>query len=189
MSKLQTKTDNTYFNDKVAQRLRHLPKKKNILILDAFAGHGRIWREIKRRRPDKKIKILKIEKKAKLNGIYLKGDNVKYLENMDLSKFDVIDLDGYGVPYRQLKIVLQKMNQMNCMVFVTFIQVQLNFGSLPKKMLKELGYSDQMQKKCPTLFKINVMQKMIKFLSLYGCRKIWLKSFHKYNYFCFKIKK
>jgi len=183
MSKGQT--DNTYFYDKVAMRINHLPVKKNITVLDAYCGENKIWKTIEKQ-TNKNIKIVPIDIKNK-KGIYLKGDNIKYMMAMDLSRFDIIDLDAYGVPYHQLKLIFKTRatQKIKCTVFVTFNQTV--FGQLPKNFLKDLGYTSKMVKKCPSLFNVNGLDKMIQYLALNGIKKIYLRSKNRINYFCFKI--
>lgn len=129
-------TDNSFFIDKVNLRLRHLPGKQSIRVLDAYGGDGRIWNKIKTM-TDKKIEVLRIDHKDTSRGVYLKGDNVKYLKSLDLVKYDVIDLDAYGVPYTQLEAVFDclsgKIYNHEIICYVTFIQTML--GSLPRKLL------------------------------------------------------
>jgi hypothetical protein len=140
-----TKTDNSYLADKVGMRVKHLPRGP-ITVLDCFAGTGRIWRGVKRRLPDREIKILGMEKQN-YNTFHLPGDNVGWLADMDLSRFNVIDLDAYGVPYDQLRILFAR--KYHGTVFVTF--VQLNVHSMPKGLLLDVGFTEDMYQKSPML--------------------------------------
>lgn len=132
------KTDNSYFDLKVNLRLNSLLlfKKQNIIILDAFAGDGLLWSEIQRK-TSKNIEILRIEKKKNSLGIYLIGDNIKFIRGMDLARFDIIDLDAYGSPYRQLNEIFKQ--NYKGIIHCTFIQTIM--GVLNKKMLIEIGYN------------------------------------------------
>ena len=180
MSKVQT--DNSFLQDKIILRLKHLPKKDVINILDCFSGDSKIWDEIKKN-SDKEINVLKIEQKEK-SGIYLKGDNIKFLISIDLKKFDVIDLDAYGIPYKQLNVILKKANK-DTVVYVTFIQSL--FGVLPIKFLVSLGYSKKMIKKIPTLFFKNGFEKLKLYLANNGVKKIYSRSHANKHYLAFKI--
>jgi hypothetical protein len=125
--------------------------------------------------------------RKKLAGIYLQGDNLKFLASMDISKFNVIDLDAYGVPYLQLKIIFSRKLQKETVVFVTFIQSV--FGRLPNDMLEELGYSPTMIRKCPAIFFKNGFEKFKQFLACHGIEQIRYYSHDQKNYLCFSIKK
>lgn len=184
MSNLRTKkTDNSFLWEKIDLRLETVNQieKKTINILEAFSGDGLIWDEVKKQ-TDKKINILRIDIKNK-KGSYLKGDNVKFLPSLDLSKFDIIDLDSYGVPYPQLKILFDM--KYKGIIHVTFIQSM--FGSLPKRFLYELGFTKEMIDKIPSLFNQNGMGKMKDYLSGKGVRKIKGYFIDRKNYFYFKI--
>ena len=175
--------DNTFLDDKIALRIKHLPRKKIINVLDCFSGKGIIWNKIKKT-TKQKINILKIDNKGNLKGIYLKGDNVKYMQGLDLDKFDIIDLDSYGVPYRQLNIIFKR-HLKNCTIFITFIRSE--FGMLPIGLLNELGYTKKMIKQCRTIFGRNALDKMKNYLSLHGIRKIYLRSYKNKHYIAFKV--
>lgn len=161
-------TDNSYLAEKLFLRQSYLPKKSDIKVLDCFSGDGIIWNNMQRNNQDKDIQVTSIEKKRK-SGLYLKGDNVKFLLGMDLSKFDVIDLDAYGIPFKQMEIVLNS-NPKNQIIFFTFIQVV--FGKLPDDLLKELGYTQSMIRKCPSLFNHKGFEKFCGYISNYGVKKI-----------------
>jgi hypothetical protein len=79
---------------------------------------------------------------------YLPGDNRSFLSIIDLSRFNVVDLDAYGIPYDQLKILFDR-GYKGC-VFVTFIQT--GWGAMPWGLLTDLGFSREMIERIPTLF-------------------------------------
>jgi len=182
------RTDNSFLWDKIALRLNHIPHKPLLTVLDAFGGDDVIWNKIKERY-DGEINILRCDQKADKKGAYLRGNNVKFLRAMDLSRFDVIDLDAYGYPYAQLKEIFKwhHRRRLEAMVFVTAIQV--SFNALPYGMLEELGYPKAMIRKIPTLFAGNGIEKMRRYLALHGVHKINRRSSDRKHYFCFELKK
>lgn len=184
MSKVQT--DHSFLETKIQLRIDNLPEH-DCNVLDCFAGSGLIWNKIKDRLPEKKIRVLSIEQKQIDNRFYLQGDNIKYLSSMDLSRFNVIDLDAYGVPYKQLKIIFSRNLRSGTVIFVTFIQTL--YGSLPIEMLVDIGYSRKMIAKCPTLFFKNGLDKLRQYLSLNGISEIKRYSYNnkQKNYLCFTI--
>ena len=177
MNRRQIKTDNSYLNTKVNLRMNHLPSKKSIKVLDCFAGRSRIWKEIKKR-SFKNINVIGIDRIT--YGSTLKGDNIKYLKGMDLNKYDIIDLDAYGVPFRQLEIIFRK--KYRGILFITFIQSM--WGRLPVRMLTKIGYTRNMIKKCPTIFNRSGINKFKQYLAINGVRKIVIinKNNKKYIY-------
>lgn len=174
--------------DKIAIRLKHIPLKEKLFVLDAFGGDGYIWDTIKKRYPGD-IALLRCDQKSNKKGVYLRGDNLKFLRSLDLSRFDVIDLDSYGYPYAQMQELFAKhaKNPTNAIIFVTAIQV--NIGALPYSLLEELNYPRKMIKKIPTLFAQNGIEKMKRYLSLHGVTEITRRSFARKHYFCFHLKK
>lgn len=167
-----------------------LINKSEINVLEAFAGDGFIWDSV-RTQTETKINVLRIDEKPDKKGVYLKGNNLKFLRNIDLSNFDIIDLDAYGSPFKQLEIVFDK--QYKGFVHCTFIQIAQ--GGLHDKILTDLGYTESMIKKVKTLLNKNGMKKMEQYLFLKGIRET-NGFYHKRsaeekhgtkNYFYFKI--
>lgn len=177
MNRQQIKTDNSYLNSKINLRVNHLPDQQSIKVLDCFAGRSRIWKEIKKK-SNKNINVVGIDRIS--YGSTLKGDNVKYLKGMNLDKYDIIDLDAYGVPFKQLEIIFKK--KYKGILFITFIQSI--FGRLPVRMLEKIGYTRKMIKKCPTLFNRNGIEKFKQYLAINGIKKIIIinKNNKKYLY-------
>jgi len=184
MSNVQT--NNSYFEEKVRLRLNNLPAGE-CCVLDCFGGDGRIWSEIQKRVNKKRITILRIEKKRDKKGVYLEGDNRKFLKSIDLERFNVIDMDAYGVPYEQLKIIFEHKHKTQKIIFVTFIQTL--YGGLPTGMLTEIGYSKKMINKCPALFNKKGIEKLKQYLAKKGIQKIkrFSDSSERKNYLCFEI--
>lgn len=71
------------------------------------------------------------------------------------------------------------------MVFVTFIQTM--HGGLPISFLEDLGYTEKMIKKCPSLFYKNGFEKMCGFLEKNGVKEISCRRHDRKNYLCFSI--
>ncbi|MBA7476231.1 hypothetical protein ES707_11613 [subsurface metagenome] len=177
-------TDNSFLDTKIKLRIDNLPAG-DCNVLDCYTGTGLIWKTIKER-TKRRINVLGMDLK-KLNGIYLHGDNLKFLASMDISKFNIIDLDAYGVPYNQLKIIFSQKLQPETIVFVTFIQSI--YGGLPHGMLMDLGYNSLMIKKCPAIFFRNGFEKFKQYLAIKGIGQIKHYSHKKKHYLCFSIKK
>lgn len=174
MSKAPIKTDNSYLATKVKLRMDNLPAKKILRVLDCFHGKGTIWRHINNRSTKKNIIVLGIDKNKDYAGQALIGDNTKFLANMDLREFDIIDLDAYGVPFAQLKIISENPTSAGCQVFVTFIQS--GYRGLPKKMLNKLGFPNKMIEKVPSLFYNNGIEKWLQYLAMCGIARVKLYS-------------
>lgn len=176
------RTDNSFLGDKIALRFSMIPKKKTLKVIDAYAGRGTIWKNIQKKYAGK-IEIVKIDKEQKDEGFMFIGDNVKFLSSLPLHKYDVIDLDAYGVPYRQLKTVFE--SKFKGMVFVTFIQSYQ--GRLPNEFLEDIGYTKKMIDKCPSLFSKKGQMKLEQWLAIHGIRKIIIRKASRKSYLGFQI--
>lgn len=182
------KTDNSNLDAKVQLRIKsfELLKKDTVNILDAFGGDGIVWKAVKDQLPKGQhlqLNVLRIDKQQK-KGIYLKGDNMKYLKAFDLSGFDIIDLDAYGSPFNQLEVLFSR--KFKGLVHCTYIQSGL--GNINMKMLERLGYTERMVKKAQTLFTRQPFQKMLSYLSLNGIREITNYQVNdRKNYFYFLL--
>jgi hypothetical protein len=172
-------TDNTYLADKVALRVAHLPQKDTINVLDCFGGSGKVWKAVKRL-TGKNIRVLPIEMKD-INWFHLPGDNMKYLGSIALEKYDIVDLDAYGIPYEQLKEVFDR--GFNGIVFVTFIQSI--FGGINHDMLIDIGFTKEQIKKIPTIFGKRGWEYFLEWLGLHGVKKIWHRHHARKHYLGF----
>jgi hypothetical protein len=161
----RVKTDNDNLSKKLAIRLFAMNRlEKNttepIRVLDCFAGDGLLWHYLKKE-CERPIEHIGIDVLPKLGAQYL-GDNRHYLHRLPLDNFDLIDVDAYGVPYDQMKI-LAKRNYRGIVVG-TFIQAI--YGGLPYAMLEDIGYSRQMVRKITQLFFNNGWNKWATFQNL-----------------------
>lgn len=163
------KTDNTYFSDKVHLRAAHLPDGP-VSVLDCFAGKGLVWRAV-RELTGREITTLPIDIRD-TGGFRLPGDNRTYLETIDLGRFNVVDIDAYGAPYDQLKIIFDRKYQ--GVVFVTFTRGK--YVSANRSLLVDIGFTRTMIKRCPTLFGKKGWAYFKQCLALRGVRQIYHRS-------------
>lgn len=175
------KTNNSYLEAKVTLRLNNLPDKKEILVLDAYAGKGKIWKLVKKR-SDKKIRVLSIDKEPHPN-VDIVCDNLKVLAGIALDKFDVIDLDAYGVPFAQMQILFN--HKYSGTVFVTYIQSL--YGNLPHGILKQAGFTKSMLDKCQTIFTKKPLEVLEQYLMSNKIKHYSIKSLDRKHYLCFTV--
>jgi hypothetical protein len=183
---METQTDNSYFRDKVELRKNHLPSQPIIRVLDCYCGTGRIWNAIKSEIPDRKFVMTSIDIKPK-KPLCLIGDNLKYLKSLNLNKYDIIDLDSYGIPFEQLQIIFDRKRILDhaVKVFVTIVQSQ--YGCINKRLLEEIGYSARMTEKIPTLFYKNGFGKIKQYLAQNGVKEIYYRESNNKHYLYFEI--
>lgn len=156
------KTNNSLPNAKIKLRLDHLPNKKEISVLDCYGGDGVIWSGVKKQ-TDKQIRVLSIDKQE-YKSVDIVCDNLKVLAGIDLSKFDVVDLDAYGCPFAQMQTLFRR--GFVGEVFVTYIQTGM--GNLPTGILLQAGFSKEMLKKAQTIFTRKPMMVLDTYLSNQG---------------------
>lgn len=89
-------TDNTNLKDKIRLRKMCTEDLDSLKVLDLFAGENKIWRNFK---TDRYFGI----EMEKGKGRNLHADNLKVIPTLDLTDFNVIDCDAYGIPYKQME--------------------------------------------------------------------------------------
>jgi len=178
----RTKTVHSYFADKVALRAGHLPVDP-VKVLDCYAGRGMVWAAVQKV-TERKISVLPIDI-ADYGVFHLPGDNRAYLDSIDLSRFNVIDLDVYGVPYEQLRSIFNR--GFDGTVFVTFVQTIV--GVMNRGLLYEVGFTEDMVKKIRTLFFRRGWQYFLDWLAMNGVEQIWHRSKDRKHYLAFQLEK
>ena len=140
MGRKQVFTENSHFWTKIRVRKEAVERvdKDQIHVLDAFAGQGLVWREMQNQFPDRRFTVLGIDKKKYHDVNVIMGENVKVMKGLDLSDFDLIDLDAFGCPAEQLAICARK--ALTVPVVTTHISVTL--GPVPKELLQAGGIPD-----------------------------------------------
>lgn len=171
------KTDNAYLADKVRLRIDHLPACDPLRVLDCFAGKGVVWAAVQKL-TGRNILRLPIDTRNDDIGFHLPGDNKVYLSSLDLTRFDVIDLDAYGVPAEQIDIVMR--SGFRGVLFVTFIQSVM--GMMPITVLEQIGFTHEMVGAAPTLFSKNGWNYFLEYLAKKGVRTIYHRSHARKHY-------
>lgn len=96
------KRENSHWDEKVHLRelAIQMTGKARPAVLDLFAARGRLWGSLQHG------EYLGMEKdKAKARTGVLVGDNMKFLPTLDLSGFDIIDCDAFGIPDKQIDAI------------------------------------------------------------------------------------
>lgn len=180
-----TKTDNDYLADKVALRLRYAPWPVDgapLRLLDAFGGFGVCWR-IVQRLARRTIDRAWIDNRHDVVDFHLHGRNEQILPMLFLDDYDCIDLDAYGVPYAQIRMIAQR--GWRGIVFATFIQS--SYGRLPVSMLMDLGFNRAMCTKAPTLITRHGWTLFARWLALMRVREIVYRRTSRKRYCAFGL--
>lgn len=137
MARPHTYTDNDHVASKVALRVEtvlRLGEPRPILVLDAYHGHGRLWKLVADALPEGwTVRMYRSDKESRKAGT-LKINNERLLEVIDLHRFDLIDLDAYGWPTEQLRTVATRAPEK--LVVVT--RISRLFGRIPNIILHDL---------------------------------------------------
>lgn len=180
-----TKTDNSYLRDKVELRIGNLPPGP-VRVIDCFSGKGLIWAAVKKL-SGRDIVTLPIDKRTDINDFHLHGDNLDFLETMDLSRFNVIDLDSYGIPFDQIEVLVHR--KFCGVVFVTAVWSTTGrmVGAMPHGLLRAIGFSDEQIQKCPTLFSRRGWEYFLQYLASVGVRSIRHRSHARKHYLAMQL--
>jgi len=180
---IKTNNDKKMIEAKIQLRLMSLPDKDEVNILECFAGEGVLWNEVKKR-TKKQLKILSIDKNN-YKKISLKGDNIRFLKSLDLTKYQIIDLDAWGCPANQLQVLYEK--KYKGMVICSF--VQSDFHTITKIVQLNYGYTNKMMKEAPMLCRRNGLEQMLFFINTkFKVNKVKIVSYKQKHYFYFIIK-
>lgn len=162
------KTDNSYFEEKIKLRESLLPDGP-LKILDAYAGSGSIWKHIGKKRGIARYTAIEKEKGKNPRAICL--DNSKILPRLDLSDYNVIDLDAYGIPSSQLISILENRTlKPQTAVYVTCITYAQ--GTIPHEIAKYINCTPTMFQKCRGLFKDSIFDAIKALLFKHGIKEI-----------------
>jgi len=132
------KTDNAHTPSKVGLRVmavEMLGAPRRVSVLDAFHGHGQLWKLTAAELGEQwDVHIFRTDHQERAAGT-LKIDNARLLAVIDLTRFDVIDLDAYGWPTDQLRLVAERAP--HALVLTTRIPGM--YGRIPNVIIDDLG--------------------------------------------------
>ena len=138
-------TDNVNVSHKVYLRRMATEGLGSVHVLDLFAGKGEVW---KRLSPDT-YQGIEIQKGKNPGAIV--GDNRKIIPRLDLSKYNVIDCDSYGVPATQIKLLYENRTLRSGTVIV-YTCISNKVSTVPKTLQEYAGFAGDMYEKAQTLF-------------------------------------
>lgn len=102
-----------------------------------------------------------------------------------MSKFHAIDLDAFGVPHQQLKILFDRGYRGH--VYVTCVPGIGGLFRLPDALLEEIGFTQAMIRKCPMLFGKSPRDYFLAFLARRGVKKVHIISLGRKHYLHFAL--
>lgn len=166
---------------KIKLRSENIGHRPITSVIDAYHGNGEVWRGVKKTLiKNFNVHVLGLTNKTtSKKSISLQGNVIKHIKSLDLSGFDIIDIDAPGSPYNALKAVLRNKSIKKARVFFTLNQI-MGHG-LDNKMLHDLGFSQSMVKKARPMLKPRAFELFkgwlgrngIKKLNYYGLKYAW----------------
>ena len=174
-----TKTDNASIPNKIFLRQKATQHLSALRVLDLYAGENVLWQQFC---TERYYGIELIKGKGK----NLHGDNRRIVEALDLSGFNVIDCDSYGIPFDvMLRLFQNKTLQPGTTIIYTAISSRLS--SLNRECLRMFRLS-RLCKKCPSLIHAKGLDFFYAMLEKHGVNAVYYyrekTSFDKhYGYF------
>ena len=101
--------------EKAELRIRNLPKRPR--VLDLFCGNGEMYKRAYKHRAEYYHGLDK--EKVHDETICTLMNNVVYINHHDINQYNVFDLDDYGSPWKQLYLILSKLQTESVTVFIT----------------------------------------------------------------------
>lgn len=138
-------TDNSSVSQKRYLRRRATSHLETLRVLDLFAGKGLLWRDF----ATEKYVAVEIDESKNQNAIHT--DNRKLIPRIDLSKFNVIDLDSYGVPADQIKLIYDNKTLQDGTVII-YTCISNKVSTIPSTLARYASISRGLYEKAQTLF-------------------------------------
>lgn len=166
---------------KIKLRKEVIEKIENPCVLDCFHGEGIIWDKIKKE-TGRDFEVFGIDRVAKYKADWT-GNNINFLRTKDLSRFNVIDLDAWGSPVKQIEVLLKR--KYKGFVIVTFIStIAIN----PDGILAEsYGLTKEMIKESPAVVGGKIMEMFFEWLKKQGIDKVRVAGMNKKKYLWFYL--
>ena len=168
---MATKTDNSKLEEKLIIRREVINKidKPEIKVIELYAGKSVMWSILRDEYKGRvKIDLLSIEKERGKNPRALQGDNLKFIDGIDLNRFDIVDVDAYGIPSKQLMAI----HRQHYKGWIIVTAIQSMFGALPKEVLLANGINREMMKKVSAVFVTKGLDYIKNFMYSLGSRYI-----------------
>lgn len=182
MSLQSTKTDNKSIANKIFIRKEAIKNLKIVKVLDLFAGRNVLWNNIK---TDKYFGIdIAIDKGKNLN-----ADTRKVFDSINLSEFNVIDCDSYGIAFDLYKKLLTR-DDIKCGTIIFYTAITNEFTKIQNEAKKEFNFK-HFYNKAPSLFNRRAIEFFYEFLSNYGIKEVnyyGIRDHFDKHYGCFIIK-
>ena len=157
------KTDNKSVANKVFLRKEATKHLDTLRILDLYAGNNVLWCNFE------KEKYFGIEVQ-KGKGKNLNADTRRVIDALDLSQYNVIDCDSYGIAFDIYKKILESKSLKKGTV-ILYTAIVNAFTQIQKEGMKMFGLQ-KMFPKCSTLINPKGIEFFYGMLGNYGIEKV-----------------
>jgi hypothetical protein len=158
-----TKTDNKSVANKVFLRRKATEHLTSLRVLDLYAGNNTLWNNFE------KEKYFGIEI-VKGKGKNLQANTRRVFDSLDLSLYNVIDCDSYGIAFDIYKKILENKTLKSGTVII-YTAITNAFTQMQSEGIKMFGLS-KMFKKCSTLFNEKGIDYFYGMLGNYGISEV-----------------
>jgi len=156
-------TDNKSIGNKIFLRRQATAHLDELHVLDLFAGHNVLWKNIPTARYYG-VELL-ADKGANLN-----ADARRVIDSLDLSAFNVIDCDTYGIPFEVCRKILQNPSVQPSTVII-YTAIANIFTRVPNDCLDMLGLHGMYSEK-PSLLNKNAIDFFYDMLARLGVTQL-----------------
>lgn len=162
MKRQPTKTDNKSIGNKIFIRKQAIKDLPEVNVLDLFGGRNVLWKNIATSR------YYGVEKE-KDKGLNLRADSHEILHSLDLRKFNVIDVDSYGISFDIFKYLLTNPQVQNGTIII-YTAITNEFTKIQNAAKDEFGFRS-FYDKAPSLFNARAIEFFYEMLAKYGVRE------------------
>ncbi len=163
MNPLPIKTDNKSIGNKIFIRKQAISGLSVVNVLDLFGGNNTLWKNIS---TDRYFGI-EIEKDK---GNNLCADSHKILDSIELGKYNVIDVDSFGISFDIYRKLLTS-NRIRNGTIIIYTAITNQFTKIQNEAKDIFGFR-QFYNKAPSLFNARAIEFFYEFLSRYGVNEV-----------------
>lgn len=157
------KTDNKSVGNKIFIRKQAISRLSEVNVLDLFGGNNTLWKNITTNR----YFGVEIEKDK---GSNLCANSHKILGSLDLQKYNVIDVDSYGISFDIYKKLLADKRVKNGTIII-YTAITNEFTKIQNEAKDMFGFK-RFYSKAPSLFNARAIEFFYEFLALNGVTQI-----------------
>lgn len=163
MNRQPIKTDNKSIYDKIFIRKQAIQGIEHVRVLDLFAGRNVLWNNIT-------TEYYFGVDAEKDKGNNLVADSHAVFDSLDLSEFNVIDVDSYGISFDIYRKLFQRKDLQDGTIII-YTAITNEFTKIRNEAKDEFGFTS-FYDKAPSLFNACAIEFFYEMLAKYGIREV-----------------